>query len=380
VNRPDSTLQRLPDMQRAAARVASGGALEDKAHWVNVSGCVMPAFICETCGSQFTPSDAPPRSCPICEDERQFVPAGGQRWTTLDALARRHFNCYQQHESGLIGVGTVPKFSIGPRALILRAGEGNILWDCIPFIDAATVEIVKGLGGLSGIAISHPHYYATMVEWSRAFGGVPIHLHAADRQWIMRPDPAIKLWEGDTLPLAREITLIRCGGHFAGGTVLHWAAGGEGRGALLSGDIVQLIPDRKYVSFMRSYPNIIPLSAPAVARIGAVLEPWPFDVIYGAFFDRVIARGGKDAVRRSVKRYIAIYRGRRHGGAGLTKARLRPRSRRGTGPRPYAAAASHRVPGTLGDRRVFCRLSRRMAVGSGLCRDRDLRRHRSVDA
>jgi len=246
----------------------------------------MPAFICETCGSQFTPSDAPPRSCPICEDERQFVPAGGQRWTTLDALARRHFNCYQQHESGLIGVGTVPKFSIGQRALILRAGEGNIL-----------------------IAISHPHYYATMVEWSRAFGGVPIHLHAADRQWIMRPDPAIKLWEGDTLPLARGITLIRCGGHFAGGTVLHWAAGGEGRGALLSGDIVQLIPDRKYVSFMRSYPNIIPLSAPAVARIGAMLEPWPFDVIYGAFFDRVIPRGGKDAVRRSVKRYIAIVEG-----------------------------------------------------------------------
>src|SRR5262249_27184730 len=111
------------------------------------------------------------------------------------------------------------------------------------------------------------------------------------------------------LPLARGITLIRCGGHFAGGTVLHWAAGGEGRGALLSGDIVQLIPDRKYVSFMRSYPNIIPLSAPAVARIGAMLEPWPFDVIYGAFFDRVIPRGGKEAVKRSVTRYIAIIEG-----------------------------------------------------------------------
>src|SRR5262249_18533988 len=152
-----------------------------------------------------TPSDAPPRSCPICEDERQFVPPSGQKWTTLDALARRHFNCYQQHEGGLIGVGTVPKFSIGQGALILRAGEGNILVGLLPCIDAATIEIVKGLGGLAGIAISHPHYYATMVEWSRAFGGVPIHLHAADRQWIMRPDPAIKLWEGDTLPLARGI-------------------------------------------------------------------------------------------------------------------------------------------------------------------------------
>src|SRR5262249_5857361 len=61
--------------------------------------------------------------------------------------------------------------------------------------------------------------------------------------------------------------------------------------------------------FMRSYPNIIPLSAPAVARIGAMLEPWSFDVVYGAFFDRVIPRGGKEAVKRSVKRYIAIIEG-----------------------------------------------------------------------
>ena len=269
----------------------------------------MPAFICATCGSQFTPSQAPPPSCPICEDERQYVPPGGQKWTTLDELAPRHFNCYQQYEPGLIGVGTVPEFAIGQRALILRAADGNVLWDCISFIDAATIELVKGLGGLAAIAISHPHYYSSMVEWSRAFGGIPIYLPAADRQWIMRPDPVIKLWEGDTLQLAPGITLIRCGGHFAGGTVLHWAGGGQGRGALLSGDIVQLIPDRRHVSFMRSYPNLIPLSAPAVARIGAILEPFSFDVIYGAWFDRVIPRGGKEAVKRSIARYIAMVQG-----------------------------------------------------------------------
>ncbi len=77
----------------------------------------------------------------------------------------------------------------------------------------------------------------------------------------------------------------------------------------MSGDIVQVIPDRNHVSFMRSYPNIIPLSAPAVARIGAALEPFAFDVIYGAFFDRVVPRRGKDAVRSSVKRDIAIVEG-----------------------------------------------------------------------
>src|SRR5262249_48657373 len=149
----------------------------------------------------------------------------------------------------------------------------------------------------------------TMVEWSRAFGGVPIHLHVADRQWIMRPDPVINLWEGDTLPLARGVTLIRCGGHFAGGTVLHWAAGGEGRGALLTRDIVPFIPAGYYVIFAASFPTIIRFSAPAVAGIGGMREPWPFDVVYGAFFDRVIPRGGKEAVERSVERYVAIIKG-----------------------------------------------------------------------
>src|SRR6185295_18748879 len=203
------------------------------------------------------------------------------------------------------GIGSVPQFAIGQRALLIRTPAGNYLWDCITLIDEATVEIVKGLGGLAGIAISHPHYYGAMVEWSHAFGGAPIHLHAADRQHIMRPDPVIKLWDGDTLALNGGVTLIRCGGHFAGGTVMHWPAGGAGRGALLTGDIVQLIPDKKFVTFMRSYPNQIPMSAPAVKRIGDMLEPYSFDVLYGAWFDRVTPQGGKDAIRRSVKRYIA---------------------------------------------------------------------------
>jgi hypothetical protein len=268
----------------------------------------MPAFLCNACGIQFAPSDHPPASCPICLDARQFVPPGGQAWSAPDAIARRHFNSYREHEPGLIGIGSVPQFAIGQRALLLRTPQGNFLWDCISLLDTATVEIVKGLGGLAGIAISHPHYYCNMVDWSHAFGA-PIHLHAADRQWIMRSDPAIKLWDGDTLALAPGVTLIRCGGHFAGGTVLHWQHGAGGRGALLCGDILMVIPDHNYVSFMRSYPNLIPLSASAVERIGAMLEPFAFDAIYGAFFDRVIANGGKEIVRRSVARYAAAVHG-----------------------------------------------------------------------
>jgi hypothetical protein len=268
----------------------------------------LPAFICETCGCQFTPADEPPRLCRICTDERQYVPEGGQRWTTLDRLQRQHANCYRQYEPGLIGIGSVPKLAIGQRALLLRGEGGNILWDCITLIDPATIEIVRALGGVSAIAISHPHYYSAMVEWSHAFDA-PILLHAADREWIVRPDPAIELWDGDSRPLSEGITLVRCGGHFAGGTVLHWAAGAQGRGALLSGDIVQAIPDRAFVSFMRSYPNLLPLPAAAVEEIGARLEPFAFDVIYGAFFDRPVVHGGKDALRRSVARYVAAVSG-----------------------------------------------------------------------
>src|SRR6476619_2280216 len=269
----------------------------------------MAAYICTTCGTQYAPTPKPSDSCPICLDERQYVTPAGQSWTTLDLLARRHMNAIHELEPGLISLVTFPHFGIGQRAMFLRTPHGNVLWDCIALVDRATIEMINAMGGIKAIAISHPHYYTTMVEWSHAFGGAPIHLHAADRQWIMRPDPVLHLWDGDTMPLADGVTLVRCGGHFAGGTVLHWAAGGEGRGALLTGDIVQLIPDRTHVSFMRSYPNIIPLSAPAVARIGAMLEPFSFDVIYGAFFDRVIARAGKDAVKRSVARYIAIVTG-----------------------------------------------------------------------
>ena len=268
----------------------------------------MPAFICNTCGTQFMPSDKEPARCPICDEERQFVLPSGQSWTTHEALARRYTNTFRQHEPGLIGIGTVPHFAIGQRALLLRTDRGNVLWDCISLLDEATKDIVKGLGGLIGIAISHPHYYSSMVEWAHTFDA-PIHLHAADRQWVMRPDASVKFWDGDALNLATGVTLIRCGGHFAGGTVLHWAQGGGGRGALLSGDIVQVIPDRKFVTFMRSYPNMIPMSAPAVERIGKLLAPYPFDVIHGAWFDRLIPRDAKSIVERSIVRYVKAVSG-----------------------------------------------------------------------
>jgi glyoxylase-like metal-dependent hydrolase (beta-lactamase superfamily II) len=264
----------------------------------------MPNFICTTCGTQYADSDRPPAACPICQDERQYVKATGQNWTTLDKLRLTNRNSIRLEEPGLIGVGIDPHFAIGQRALFLRTAETNVLWDCLPLLDEAVVEAIQALGGISAIALSHPHYYSGMVEWSRAFGGVPIHLHAADRQWVMRPDQAIVFWEGETRALAEGLTLVRCGGHFEGGTVLHWAGGASGRGVLLAGDILQVVPDRKHVSFMYSYPNYIPLPAAAIERIAQAVEPFEYDRVYGAFWDLVIERDGKAVVKRSAERYL----------------------------------------------------------------------------
>lgn len=260
------------------------------------------AFICATCGTQHAPTAAPPAECAICLDERQYVGPDGQRWTTLAELRAGHRAEIREEEPGLTGIGSTPSFAIGQRALLARTPGGNVLWDCAALLDEEIEAAVRERGGIDAIAISHPHYYSTMVEWGRAFEA-PIHLHAADRQWVMRPDPAVHFWDGERLDLFDGATLLRLGGHFAGGTVLHWAPGAEGRGALLSGDIVQVVADRRWVSFMRSYPNLIPLPPATVETMVEKLSPWPFDRLYGAWFGRVVTTDAKEAVRRSAERY-----------------------------------------------------------------------------
>jgi hypothetical protein len=269
----------------------------------------MPAYICETCGTQFAPGESPPDACPICLDERQFVGWEGQTWTTLAELRSGHRCRVEAVAPGLTGLGIEPAFGIGQRALLVRSPGGNVLWDCISLVDEAVVQEVRELGGIAAIAISHPHYYSAMVEWSEAFGGVPIHLHAADREWVMRPDPAIRWWEGDRLDLHDGMTLVRCGGHFEGGAALHWPAGAAGRGALLTGDVLQVTMDRRHVSFMYSFPNYIPLSAAVVRRIGESVDDLAFEEVWGAWWGRRIASDGNEAVRRSVERYVEALAG-----------------------------------------------------------------------
>ena len=270
----------------------------------------MPAYICRTCGVQYAPRESPPERCPICEDERQYVGWNGQQWTTLDELrAEGRRNTLVQLEPGLHQLGTEPSVAIGQRALLVQTAAGTVMWDCVSFLDDASIQAVRDLGGLSAIAISHPHFYASMAAWSDAFDGCPIYIHTADGEWVQYRTPALRLWAGTTREILPGVTLINTAGHFEGATALHWAGGADGRGLLLSGDSLTVVMDRRYLSFMYSYPNLIPLPEAAVRRIVEAVRPFAFERIYGAWDGRQVAAGGKDAVERSAERYIRALRG-----------------------------------------------------------------------
>jgi hypothetical protein len=265
----------------------------------------MQSFICTTCGVGHAPSDIPPARCPICEDERQYVNAKGQAWTTLAELQATRRNEWRTLERGLIGIGATPQIAIGQRALFVPQPGGGVLWDCIPLVTDEVVEMIRAAGGLRAIAISHPHFYSSMVDWSEAFGGVPIHIHKSNAPYVMRPSDRIAWWDGEGLDLGQGISLVRCGGHFEGSAALHWAGGAGGEGVLMTGDTIMVVPDTRWVSFMYSYPNLIPLPAREVRRIAAAVEPLPFERIYAAWWDRVLERDGKARLAASVERYVA---------------------------------------------------------------------------
>jgi hypothetical protein len=258
------------------------------------------AFLCVTCGTQYPPSASPPDGCPICLDERQYVGPGGQRWISPAELAAGHANRIEEAEPGLVGIGTEPRFAIGQRALLVE----GLLWDCVSLLDDAAAAAVEAHGGLRAIAISHPHYYAAMVDWAERFD-VPILLHADDAEHVMRPSARVEHWTGERRALWNGLELVRLGGHFAGATVCLWPAGAGGAGAVLAGDVIQVVADTDWASFMWSYPNYIPLPAREVQRIRDRIETVTFDRVYGAWWPAVIASDAKAKVLRSADRYLA---------------------------------------------------------------------------
>ncbi|MGZ4166459.1 MAG: MBL fold metallo-hydrolase [Solirubrobacteraceae bacterium] len=264
-----------------------------------------PLWICPACGANFPPSAAPPERCPLCEDERQWVPPTGQRWTTVTQLAGDGYHSLVEDvEPGLTGIACEPNVGVGQRALLVSTEGGNLLWDPSPFVDAAAFDAVRAAGGLRAISSSHPHMYGAAVEWSHAFDA-PILLPEADAPWLMRPDAAVRRWSDALEPLP-GVTLVQCGGHFAGSSVLHWAAGADGRGAILCGDTIFVTPGEDRVSFVYSAPVRLPLAEPGVRGILDALAPYDFDRIYGGWWSPVVRRDGRRILERSAARYIEL--------------------------------------------------------------------------
>lgn len=272
--------------------------------------------ICRTCGVQY---DAPREDCPVCLDERQYVGWGGQRWATLAELrAEGRRGRVAEEGPGVYGVGAEPGVGIGQRSLLVQAPSGNVLWDCFGYFDDELAGQVRELGGIAAIALSHPHFYGAMIEWAHAFDA-PVYIHAADRRWVARPDDSVVFWEGETREIGEGLTLINAGVHFAGGTVLHRrqragadsgsgpvAGSGTGSGALFSGDIMTVVQDRDWVSFMYSYPNLIPERPRVIRRAVSLVAPYEFETVYGAWWGRIVRTDGAAAIRRSADRYLSF--------------------------------------------------------------------------
>lgn len=231
----------------------------------------------------------------------------GQEWITLEEMISGGYRnvIRKEEDDGLYSIISEPEFAIGQRAFLLDTPDGIILWDCLTYVDQETIDKIHSLGNLKMIAISHPHYYSSMVEWSKSFGNVPIYLHELGRRHVVQHSDAINFWPGESVSPMKGISLVNLRGHFDGGTVLHWERGAHGKGLVLSGDVIQVVQDRRWVSFMYSYPNLIPLPENKIRQIWDRISKYRFEKLFNAFRGRQILGNACEAVTKSAERYIA---------------------------------------------------------------------------
>lgn len=258
-------------------------------------------IICTACGTQYAQINGDNYTCPICSDDRQYVPPGGQRWTSLAALKTKYGITTRFVRDGLVEIQSVPAFAIGQRAFLVMHPSGNVLWDCIAPINEPIIDFIKARGGLKAIAFSHPHYYTTMNVWAAVFD-CPVYIHKADEQWIFNRGPKLVVWEGETHVLSSELLLHRIGGHFPGSTILQALPPGE-TAFICCGDTFYCSPSKKHLAAMYSYPNRIPLPVAEIARIRARMQPIEFDALYGFYDYKDIHSGAKKLLEESLVRY-----------------------------------------------------------------------------
>lgn len=230
-------------------------------------------LVCSTCGQQTDRSgaeqfDIPPgerSTCKVCDDPRQYVPASGQQWTTLRKLQEDRENEYHNEitpviegQDDLLSIVTKPTLAIGQRAVLYRSAKhGNILWDCITYLDDDTIERIRELGGIKTIAISHPHFYSSAITWAQVFQA-DLWLHESDKEWLLRkPSERVKYWSGTQtlIPDAGDgqgAELVTVAGHFPGSAVLHL----HEKRAILTADSITVVPSGG-ITLMWSYPNMV---------------------------------------------------------------------------------------------------------------------------
>ena len=257
--------------------------------------------VCATCGTYYPPT-ALHDNCPICEDDRQYLPEAGQIWTTPEALSYGY-----SVKAGLVHdyayeMEIAPSFAIGQRAFLILSQQGNILWDCIPLLNEPIKAFIRDHGGLRAIAFSHPHYYSNMNEWAETFG-CPIYIHKKDEPWIFDKGPHIELWEGEEKDLWDGMRLINLGGHFPGSSILHVPFLSK-EGTVFCGDTMVISPSKRHIAVQYSYPNRIPLPRKEVARISARLEALSFDALYSFYKHLTITKDVREILRRSMGRYL----------------------------------------------------------------------------
>jgi glyoxylase-like metal-dependent hydrolase (beta-lactamase superfamily II) len=266
---------------------------------------------CATCGVER--DDPLPDVCPICADERQFVPTSGQRWTTpADSLAAGARIEFTELEADVVGLVQRACPAIGQKPALIRTEDGNVLVEVPNVISDEAVAAVRGWGGIAAIVASHPHMYGVQSLWSRAFDDAPVYVSAADEQWLgARPSNTV-VWGADGdggVDRAAEVEIVpgirasQPGGHFPGSAVVHWTAP-DGAGVLFSGDTIGTVADPRWVTFMRSFPNWMPLSGAVVRRIAEHVSRYDFDRLYGNF-GGCVPRDARAAVLQSAERYAA---------------------------------------------------------------------------
>jgi glyoxylase-like metal-dependent hydrolase (beta-lactamase superfamily II) len=256
--------------------------------------------MCKTCGTEFPANKHLPDLCPICNDDRQYIPQNGQQWTAYECVAATHRIAISAIEPNLYALQLTPAFAIDQRALLVLSPKGNILWDCIPLLTEEAIAFIKDKGGIKAIAISHPHYYSIMQRWAETFK-CPIYIHQDDERWVFN-GAAVEYWQGEEKRLWDGIRIVRTGGHFPGSSVLRVPKLSTD-GALLSGDSLYLSRSKRHISMMYSYPNHIPLPPRELRSVIRKVAALDFDTLYGAFSWQNLPDTAREIFFDSVKRY-----------------------------------------------------------------------------